>query len=35
MTTQEFEMVYLVNEIDESRKTGYALEEDILKILDF
>jgi len=35
MTNQEFESVFLVNEIDESRKTGYALEEDILKILGY
>jgi hypothetical protein len=35
MTTQEFEIIYLVNKIDESRNTCYALEEDILKILGY
>ncbi|MFA9215116.1 MAG: hypothetical protein ACEQSR_14960 [Candidatus Methylacidiphilales bacterium] len=34
LSLEEFETVFLVNEIDEGRKTGYALEEDILKILE-
>lgn len=33
LSIDEFETIYMVNEIDESRKNGYALEEDILKIL--
>ena len=33
LSIDEFETAFLVNEIDESRKTGYAFEDDILKIL--
>jgi len=33
LSIDDLETIYLVNEIDEGRKSGYVAEEDILKIL--